>query len=90
VVFLNLGKTVFKNENGEIHFCTSPPKGFTAASLEDVKKAVENRGQKKFWRCHVCSDLHLGEKPPEICPTCANIDAYSEINEKEFFTVIGK
>jgi ferredoxin-thioredoxin reductase catalytic chain len=40
-------------------------------------------GIKKFWRCHVCNDIHYGTKPPAICPTCGakNAFALSDRNE---------
>jgi ferredoxin-thioredoxin reductase catalytic chain len=38
---------------------------------------------KKFWRCHVCNDIHFGIKPPEICPTCGFKNAYVEISSSE-------
>ena len=38
---------------------------------------------KKFWRCHVCNDIHLGIKPPEICPTCGFKNAYVEVCSEE-------
>jgi len=44
---------------------------------------------KKFWRCHVCNDIHYGIRPPEICPTCMVKDAYVEISSQEAKTVIG-
>lgn len=44
---------------------------------------------KKFWRCHVCNDIHYGIRPPEICPTCMVKDAYVEISSKEAKKVIG-
>ncbi len=34
---------------------------------------------KKFWRCHVCNDIHYGVKAPETCPTCLKENAYVEI-----------
>jgi rubrerythrin len=49
------------------------------------KKMVE----KKFWRCTVCSDIHYGVAPPEICPTCKVKNAYVEIEEKEAKMVMG-
>jgi ferredoxin-thioredoxin reductase catalytic chain len=33
--------------------------------------------QKRFWRCHVCNDIHFGVKPPEFCPTCGMRNAFS-------------
>ncbi|MBN1271195.1 MAG: hypothetical protein JXB26_02900 [Candidatus Aminicenantes bacterium] len=38
---------------------------------------------KKFYRCHVCNDIHYGVKPPEICPTCSAKNAYVETNSDE-------
>jgi ferredoxin-thioredoxin reductase catalytic subunit len=38
---------------------------------------------KKFWRCHVCNDIHFGIKPPELCPTCLVEKAYVEISQEE-------
>ena len=38
---------------------------------------------KKYWRCHVCNDIHYGIKPPEICPTCGVQSAYVEISSAE-------
>jgi len=32
--------------------------------------------KKRFWRCHVCGDIHFGEKPPETCPTCGFKNAF--------------
>jgi len=44
---------------------------------------------KKFWRCHVCNDIHYGLIPPGICPTCMVKDAYMEISSQEAKKVIG-
>jgi ferredoxin-thioredoxin reductase catalytic subunit len=38
---------------------------------------------KKYWRCHVCNDIHYGIKPPEICPTCSVKNAYVETSSAE-------
>jgi len=38
---------------------------------------------KKYWRCHVCNDIHCGIFPPEICPTCKVEFAYIEISSEE-------
>jgi len=43
---------------------------------------------KKFWRCHVCNDIHLGIKPPEICPTCGFRNAYVEICSEEAQAIV--
>jgi ferredoxin-thioredoxin reductase catalytic chain len=39
--------------------------------------------KKKYWRCHVCNDIHYGLKPPELCPTCLAKNAYVEISSAE-------
>ncbi len=44
---------------------------------------------KKFWRCHVCNDIHFGVKPPEICPTCSVQHAYVEISSEEAQKICG-
>ncbi len=38
---------------------------------------------KKSWRCFICQDVHVGHKPPEICPTCGAKNAYVEISTAE-------
>ncbi len=38
---------------------------------------------KRFWRCFVFNDLHLGINPPQICPTCKMKNAYLEISSEE-------
>ena len=77
-------KKLFKNSLGEIHFGMNADDGFGVAQSEDVEKALKNLGNKKLWRCNVCNDVHIGEIPPKVCPTCYVTDAYVEINEKEF------
>lgn len=38
---------------------------------------------KKYWRCFVCNDIHLGARPPDVCPTCGVRRAYVEITSEE-------
>lgn len=38
---------------------------------------------KKFWRCHVCNDIHYGVSPPDLCPTCKVEFAYVEVSAEE-------
>jgi hypothetical protein len=86
-----LGKTLFKDGSGAVHWGMNPPdRGWSAATKADVEKALKKLGNKKLWRCTVCNDMHLNEAPPEVCPTCSSIDAYVEIGEKEFRTVLAK
>ncbi|MCG7844494.1 MAG: hypothetical protein MIO90_03585 [Methanomassiliicoccales archaeon] len=45
---------------------------------------------KKLWRCHVCNDIHLGNKPPEVCPTCGAKHAFVLSDLNEAMEIIGK
>ncbi|MFP4545421.1 MAG: ferredoxin-thioredoxin reductase catalytic domain-containing protein [Methanomassiliicoccales archaeon] len=45
---------------------------------------------KRLWRCHVCNDIHLGIKGPEICPTCMAENAFVEIDHNEAMRMIGE
>jgi ferredoxin-thioredoxin reductase catalytic chain len=38
---------------------------------------------KKYWRCHVCNDIHYGVKAPKVCPTCLQDNAYVEVSSFE-------
>ncbi len=78
----------FKSENGEIHFGNLSEKGFSPVEITDINQILENLGTKKLWRCNVCNDLHIGEMPPKICPTCFVEEAYVEINKKEFLEMV--
>ena len=77
-------KKLFTNKIGEIHVGNNSPEGFSECTIEEVEKILKNIGKKKLWRCHVCNDLRIAELPLEVCPTCFQMDAYIEINEKEF------
>jgi ferredoxin-thioredoxin reductase catalytic subunit len=44
---------------------------------------------KKYWRCHVCNDIHFGIHPPELCPTCKVLNAYVEIAAAEAQKICG-
>ncbi|HLC87102.1 MAG TPA: hypothetical protein VJH65_02400 [Candidatus Nanoarchaeia archaeon] len=89
-----MDKKLFKSKKGEIHFGRNCSEGFEEAGKSDVEDAIsklkKNKNKnKKFWRCNVCNDLYLGEIPPYECPTCHSIEAYVEIDEKEFRKLIG-
>ena len=84
-----LAKTLFKSSSGEIHYGRLADAGFAPAKKEDAEKAVSNLGGKKFWRCRVCGDMHLGAKPPHQCPTCKSIESYAEIGRDKFMARIG-
>jgi rubrerythrin len=42
---------------------------------------------KKFFRCHVCNDIHLGFNYPKTCPTCLVENVYIEIEKEEFMHI---
>ncbi len=84
-----MAKTLFKSGKGEIHYGRNAPEGFSAATNDDVLKTIAKIGKMKFWRCHVCGDLHIGMSPPHECPTCSSIESYVEISEKELKGIIG-
>lgn len=44
---------------------------------------------KKFWRCTVCGDIHYGNAPPKICPTCQQVDVYAETDADEAKKLMG-
>jgi len=54
--------------------------------LENVK---ENKVFTKdtgivIWKCRNCGHIHVGEKAPEMCPTCAHPKAYFELEAKNY------
>ena len=81
-------KKLFKNKKGELHFGANAPDGFTQTDKKHLKEVLAELVGKKLWRCNVCNDLHIGIRPPKECPTCHTIEAFVEINEKEFLTVL--
>jgi rubrerythrin len=81
-------KNFFKSNNGDIHFGATKINGFVDCNEQEAEKLLKALNNKKLWRCTVCNDLYMGEIPPKQCPTCFAIDAYVEINEKEFREMI--
>ncbi len=45
---------------------------------------------KILWRCHVCNDIHLGNKAPEVCPTCGTRNAFVLSDMSEAIGIMGK
>jgi ferredoxin-thioredoxin reductase catalytic chain len=39
--------------------------------------------KKRYWRCHICGDIHFGERPPEICPTCGFKNSFAPSDSPE-------
>ena len=37
-----------------------------------------------IWKCRNCGHIHVGEKAPELCPTCAHPKAYFELEAKNY------
>ncbi len=55
------------------------------ALLKNVETAqVFAKSTVKVWECRNCGHIVVGEKAPEICPTCAHPQAYFEINSEDF------
>lgn len=44
--------------------------------------------KKRFWRCHICNDIHYGDKPPETCPTCGAKNAFVLCDRNEAMQVM--
>lgn len=38
---------------------------------------------KKYWRCHVCNDIHYGDRPPSLCPTCGAKNGFCQVDRTE-------
>lgn len=51
------------------------------ALLKNVEMAeVFARSEVKVWECRNCGHIVVGEKAPEVCPTCDHPQSYFEIN----------
>ena len=38
----------------------------------------------KVWECRNCGHIVVGEKAPEVCPTCAHPQSYFEVHEENY------
>ncbi len=55
------------------------------ALLKNVETAqVFEKSEIKVWECRNCGHIIVGEKAPDICPTCAHPQAYFEINAENY------
>ena len=55
------------------------------ALLKNVETAaVFAKSEVKVWECRNCGHIVVGEKAPQICPTCAHPQAYFEIHVDNF------
>jgi len=51
------------------------------ALLHNVEaQEVFKKSEVKVWECRNCGHIIVGEKAPEVCPTCAHPQSYFEIN----------
>ena len=55
------------------------------ALLKNVETAqVFEKSEVKVWECRNCGHIVVGEKAPEICPTCQHPQAYFEVHVDNF------
>ena len=55
------------------------------ALLRNVEiQEVFKKSEVKVWECRNCGHIIVGEKAPEICPTCAHPQAYFEISAENY------
>ena len=53
--------------------------------LQNVEMAeVFAKSEVKVWECRNCGHLHVGDKAPAACPTCAHPQSYFEINAENY------
>lgn len=54
---------------------------------KEIRNQIKNNSKrtmiKTYWYCTVCGDVHYGEAPPKICPTCLIEDVYVQIPKEE-------
>ncbi len=55
------------------------------ALLKNVEaQEVFKKSEVKVWECRNCGHIVVGEKAPEICPTCAHPQSYFEIHAENY------
>ena len=55
------------------------------ALLRNVEiQEVFRKSEVKVWECRNCGHIIVGEKAPEICPTCDHPQAYFEISAENY------
>ena len=55
------------------------------ALLKNVETAqVFAKCEVKVWECRNCGHIVIGEKAPDICPTCAHPQSYFEVNAENY------
>ena len=55
------------------------------ALLKNIEMAeVFAKSEIKIWECRNCGHIVIGEKAPEVCPTCAHPQSYFEISAQNY------
>ncbi len=55
------------------------------ALLRNIEaQEVFAKSEVKVWECRNCGHIVVGEKAPELCPTCAHPQAYFEVHVDNF------
>ena len=55
------------------------------AQLHNVEMAeVFAKSEVKVWECRNCGHIVIGEKAPEVCPTCNHPQSYFEIHAENY------
>ena len=55
------------------------------ALLKNVEmQQVFEKSEVKVWECRNCGHIVIGEKAPEVCPTCDHPKAYFEIHAENY------
>ena len=55
------------------------------ALLKNIENnEVFEKSSVKVWECRNCGHIVVGEKAPEICPTCNHPQSYFEINAENY------
>lgn len=45
---------------------------------------VFEKSEVKVWECRNCGHIVVGIKAPEVCPVCAHLQAYFEVNPENY------
>ncbi len=55
------------------------------ALLKNIEMAeVFAKSEVKVWECRNCGHIVVGEKAPDVCPTCAHPQSYFEISAENY------
>lgn len=46
--------------------------------------ASKAKSEVKVWECRNCGHIIVGEKAPQVCPTCLHPQAYFEVNAENY------